>query len=174
MTRLCWTGVLAESTEICVLDETLRGIHVESTVHGNFGSCEYTLIADRGWHFQSLTVAVDDRSLRVDYDGIAWITDGATRRDLDGAREVDIAISPFSNSLPIRRLRLDIGQSADLITAYVTVPELAVVADPQRYTRLTDYEYRYESLDSDFTRTITVDEHGLVLSYPGLFIRTDG
>jgi uncharacterized protein len=172
--KLCWTGLAAESTETCVLDETVQGIHVKSTVHSNFGSCGYTLIADRDWQFQSLTVTVEDRSLRTEYDGVAWIADGAARPDLDAAREVDIAVTPLTNSLPIRRLGLDVGQSADIVTAYVAVPELTVVADPQRYTRLTDDQYRYQSLDSDFARTIIVDELGLVLSYPGLFVRTDG
>ena len=36
---------------------------------------------------------------------------------------------------------------------------------------LAGSEYLYESLDSDFTRTISVDRHGLVLHYPGLFVR---
>jgi hypothetical protein len=44
--------------------------------------------------------------------------------------------------------------------------------DPQRYTRLADHEYRYESRDSDFERVVTVDEHGLVVTYPGLFARS--
>lgn len=44
--------------------------------------------------------------------------------------------------------------------------------DPQRYTCLEPHKlYRYESLDSDFTRDITVDENDLVIEYPGLFRR---
>jgi uncharacterized protein len=85
---------------------------------------------------------------------------------------VDIAISPLSNTLPIRRLELAVGESAEITTAYVAVPDLTVVTDPQRYTRLADHEYRYESRDSNFKRVITVDEHGLVVTYPGLFVRS--
>jgi hypothetical protein len=57
------------------------------------------------------------------------------------------------------------------VTAYVSVPDLTVTTDPQRYTRLSDREYLYESRDSDFRRTVTVDQDGLVLDYPGLFER---
>lgn len=100
--------------------------------------------------------------------------DGELRPDLDGAREVDISVSPLSNTLPIRRLNLAVGESADIITAYLTLPDLTVTFDPQRYTRLSEREYLYESRDSDFRRTITVDDTGLVIDYPGLFERQEG
>ncbi len=66
-----------------------------------------------------------------------------------------------------------VGDSADLVTAYVTVPDLEVTADPQRYTRVSHHEYLYESLDSDFSSVVTVDDFGLVVNYPGLFERRD-
>ena len=45
----------------------------------------------------------------------------------------------------------------------------------QRYTKLdpAGRRYRYESVDSDFTRDIEVDEHALVVTYPGLFRRLE-
>jgi hypothetical protein len=55
--------------------------------------------------------------------------------------------------------------------AYVDFEELNVLPDAQRYTRLAEDLYRYESLDSDFTRDITVDASGFVVEYPGLFER---
>ena len=55
--------------------------------------------------------------------------------------------------------------------AYVDFEELTVLPDAQRYTRLDEDLYRYESLDSDFTRDLTVDAAGFVVEYPGLFER---
>jgi hypothetical protein len=47
-----------------------------------------------------------------------------------------------------------------------------MTTDPQRYTCLEPLKrYRYESIDSDFTRDIEVDRSGLVVTYPGLFRR---
>ena len=88
-----------------------------------------------------------------------------------GAIDVDLAMTPFTNTLPIRRLGLAVGAAADIIVVYVTFPDLAVSADPQRYTRLAERTYRFESLDGGFVRDIEVDEHGLVVTYPGLFRR---
>lgn len=95
----------------------------------------------------------------------------ASRADLAAAREVDISATPLTNTLPIRRLRLAVGDAADIITAYISVPELAVSPHPQRYTRIGPREYLYESRDSDFRRVVTVDDDGIVLDYPGLFAR---
>jgi hypothetical protein len=92
--------------------------------------------------------------------------------ELDGAIDVDVSATPFTNTLPIRRLDLAEGQSADIRAAYVSLPELTVKIDPQRYTCLErGRRYRYESLDSEFVREIVIDAEGLVVTYPGLFKR---
>ncbi|MEO9363797.1 MAG: putative glycolipid-binding domain-containing protein [Nitrososphaera sp.] len=61
----------------------------------------------------------------------------------------------------------------DILGAHL--PHLAVTADLQRYTCLEPGRlYRYESINNDnssFVRDIEVDEHGLVVTYPGLFKR---
>lgn len=173
MIVLSWDGLESDSTETCSVSESEHGIQVESTVHGAFGDCRYTLVADDHWQFRSLFLVLGSRSLRIKFDGTVWTVDGRKRRDLESAREVDIAVTPLTNTLPIRRLELTIGASVDITTAYVAVPELTVAADPQRYTRLTKHEYLYESRDSDFRRVLTVDEDGLVVTYPGLFARRD-
>ncbi len=111
-----------------------------------------------------------DRS--IDDDG-NWRKDGKQPLPhLNGAIDVDITATPFTNTLPIRRLGLEAGQSADIVVAYIDVPSLTVTADPQRYTCLEPMRrYRFESQGGDFVRDIEVDEHGLVVLYPGLFKR---
>lgn len=145
-----------------------------STVLGPFGELAYFLSVDAAWRFQNLELSVGDRSTSIRHEADGWTVDGRRRDDLQGAEEVDISATPLTNTLPIRRLRLEVGQHADIVTAYVSVPDLEVVPDPQRYTRLGMDRYLYESRDSDFTRTITVDEEGYVVRYPGLFLRLDG
>src|SRR3989442_276922 len=91
---------------------------------------------------------------------------------LDGALDVDLTATPFTNTLPIRRLGLAAGRTAEILTVYVRVPELSVEADRQRYTCLEPMRrYRFESVDGDFTRDLEEDAHGLVVVYPGLFRR---
>lgn len=92
---------------------------------------------------------------------------------LGGALDCDLGLSPMTNLMPI--LRHDLlagGGPVELTAAWVSVPDLAVVADGQRYTFVrADAEarvIRYEALDGTFTAEIAVDREGFVLDYPGI------
>lgn len=100
-----------------------------------------------------------------------WYDDtGVGRPELDGCVDVDIALTPFTNTLPIRRLGLAVGASADVRMVYVQLEHgLAVSTDDQHYTRLGADTYRFRS--GDFTADLTVDGDGVVTDYPGLFRR---
>lgn len=134
--------------------------------------------------------------LLADGEG-GWRTaEGAALPALAGCLDVDLTATPFTNTLPIRRLRLEVGEAAELAVAYVEVPSLRVSLDRQRYTRLrapaspppgepppgstgaapaAAGRYRFATLDERGTETfvadLPVDGAGLVLDYPGLFRR---
>jgi uncharacterized protein len=95
--------------------------------------------------------------------------------ELDGCIDVDISATPFTNTLPIRRLGLESGESEELMITYVRVPELLVGPERQRYgcleTQTDGGLYRFEALPSGFTAELPVDAEGLVIDYPGLFRR---
>jgi hypothetical protein len=112
------------------------------------------------------------RRLELTADGSgSWRVDGRAMTSLDGCLDVDLWPTPFTNSLPIRRLELRTGEAAEIRVAWVAAPELEVSARAQRYARVGATSFRFESLDDGFAVELTVDEHGLVLLYPGLFRR---
>src|SRR5215212_11344492 len=96
--------------------------------------------------------------------------------ELDGCIDVDISATPFTNTLPLRRLGLKPGESQELAVAYISVPELLIGPERQRYGCLEAQEEdgglsRFEALPSGFTVELPVDADGLVIDYPGLFRR---
>jgi uncharacterized protein len=95
--------------------------------------------------------------------------------ELEGCIDIDISATPFTNTLPIRRLGLKPDQSEELTVTYIRVPELLVGPERQRYGCLEDQAegglYRFEALPSGFTASLPVDADGLVIDYPGLFRR---
>lgn len=107
------------------------------------------------------------RFLRLHVRDQQWQVDEQEREDLTGCVDVDLSITPATNTLPIRRLRLAVGESAEVTAAWVRFPALSVEPLRQRYTRLAENRYRYESLESGFTAELTVDDQGLVTHYPG-------
>jgi uncharacterized protein len=172
-----WSGhgiqhlVLREAPERIVAEAA-----VLDTADGARFAARYRIVCDGAWRVRSVEAGLigDDRRIELASDGAGhWRDgDGRPRPDLDGAIDVDLPLTPFTNTLPIRRLALQAGQSADLRVVYIRLPEFEVTTDPQRYVCLEPRRrYRYESLDSDFVREIDVDADGLVVTYPGLFRR---
>ena len=84
--------------------------------------------------------------------------------DLFGAEDVDLEWTPATNTLAIRRLDLEVGQSAEVVAAHVAFPAHEVRRRRQRDTRLTATTYRYES--GDVTVDLIVDDQGVVQEYP--------
>jgi hypothetical protein len=137
----------------------------------------YTVRCDSRWRVRRVEVSFVDGgrglSLTADGEGRWFDESGAALPALDGCVDVDITATPLTNTLPIRRLALKQGESADIKVAYVTIPELRVTPDEQRYTCLeTDAaggRYRFEQVGSGFTAILQVDAEGLVEDYPELF-----
>jgi uncharacterized protein len=88
-----------------------------------------------------------------------------------GCLDVDLAFTPATNLLPLRRLGLAVGESREMTAAWVRFPDLSVEPLAQRYTRLDEHRVRYESLGGAFTAELEVDELGLVVTYPPLWER---
>jgi uncharacterized protein len=60
-----------------------------------------------------------------------WSNDSGIIPKLHGAIDVDITATPFTNTLPIRRLKLGEKQHADILVVYIKIPELSVDIDLQ-------------------------------------------
>lgn len=171
-----WSGrgvqhlVLTERAEAVVADAVCL------VADDGLFAARFRIRCDAAWRCRELLVEIvgEDRSLRLRGDGRGGWTDGAGAAlpALAGALDVDLPITPFTNTLPIRRLGLAAGASAELAVVYVRAPALSVALDHQRYTCLEPLRrYRYEAVDGSFTAEIDVDADGLVTHYPGLFRR---
>jgi len=104
-------------------------------------------------------------SLSVESRGV-WHSSGQELPEVRGCLDVDLAVTPATNTLPIRRLNLQVGSNASVVAAWIKFPELTVEPLSQRYARTTKNTYRYES-DTGFSSEIVVDDLGLVTTYPG-------
>jgi hypothetical protein len=138
----------------------------------------YRLSWDELWRLREADLVVaTERStaslnLRTDGHGRWRDGDGRAIDELDGCVDIDIWPTPFTNSFPVRREPLEVGERRQFRMAWVFAPELTVRPQPQAYTRLAERLYLFESLDgSGFKAELPVDEDGIVLDYPGLFRR---
>lgn len=175
-----WQDWQGRGLEHLVLSQTANGISADSaiiaTVDDRALAVRYRVFCDASWHVKKAeigVVGVDSNTQLVSDCAGNWI-DGAGKAltRLKGAIDIDISITPFTNTLPIRRLRPEKGRASEIIVVYLQLPALTITTDRQRYTCIEpDRRYLYESLDSDFTREIEIDHDGLVVTYPDLFRR---
>jgi hypothetical protein len=129
---------------------------------------------DDAWRTRSFGAAVGgtsgerDLTLLADRSG-SWRQDGEPAPELDGCTDVDIVSTVFTNTLPIRRLSLAVGASADIRAVWIDVPSLEVSVSNQRYSRLPPVKgvdrYEFLALDSSQTYLLTVDDDGVVVHY---------
>lgn len=151
------------------------GVEVDGVValhgDGDAGAARrlrYLLRCDAAWNVREVTLHApeDGASLVLHADAEGRWREASPR--LDGCIDVDLESVVFTNTLPIRRLSLPVGQSAVVDVAFVRLPSMSVVPVQQRYTRVAGDVYRYESLSSGFRADLRVDADGLVVDYPGL------
>jgi hypothetical protein len=138
----------------------------------------YRLHWNEAWQLRSADFSLAkggaSRSLSLHTDGKGNWQDGEGRLlvELDGCMDIDIWPTPFTNSFPIRRQPMAVGERRTFRMAWVCGPDLTVKPQPQAYTRVNDKVYLFENLDgSGFTAELPVDEDGIVLDYPELFRR---
>jgi uncharacterized protein len=182
-TDLVWEALDWPGLEHVIVSPDAAGFRAESQLvvgpPSGPASISYQLSCDAGWRVTGLTISLASAAgrrsldLSADTDG-HWQVNGKRKPELDGCIDVDFALTPLTNTLPIRRLTWSAGQSRDLDMAYVTA-ELTVRPARQRYTQLgQDAEkgiawYRYQS--GSFSADLTVDGDGYVTDYPELWRR---
>jgi hypothetical protein len=168
--------------EVCRIIEDESGIRLEGAVllvhDGGPWRIEYVIRCDRGWVTREVDLhatgsTAHEVSMRVDESGRWWVN-GAVRDDLQLCTDVDLGFTPSTNTLPIRRVHLELDRSATIQAAWVEFPSFSVQRVAQRYTRVGDVAYRYENLPTGFQADIAVDSMGLVTAYPPGWERVGG
>lgn len=133
---------------------------------------DYRVVCDEGWRTLYARVEgwVGDEAVRVEVaagpDG-RWRRDGEEVAAVRGCVDVDLAFSPSTNLLPIRRLGLAVGERAEATAAWLTFPALALEPLPQVYERVAEDLYRYESGGGAFRDEIRVNAAGFPVRYIG-------
>ena len=193
---LLWTRTDTPGAEQVTFDDrrglTARGVQV--AVDPVPYACRYELYTDETWATARFEATAEgagwSRTVRLERAAGRWRVVTAEQGDLDaalraaglsrsapppgiedadtlsGAFDVDLAGSPLTNTLPLRRLGM---VDFTITAAWVLLPSLAVVASEQAYTVVGDNRVRYAS--GDFSADLDLDGHQFVVHYPGLATR---
>jgi hypothetical protein len=160
-----------QAAEWCRLVESRAGIDLSGSVSGAIDGTpfriDYAIACGADWLTRSARITrwlgAARQQFDIGCDAGRWTIDGVAAPALDGATDIDLGFSPSTNTLPIRRLALAVGESADIRTAWLRFPDFDIVRGEQRYTRTAERLYRYES--GTYAADIAIDEAGLVTDY---------
>ena len=175
-----WRRQDGASLDYCSLFQTEEGFDLEGTVLTTFEvkphQVHYSVSCDSRWRTLRVKAEVEGAGearkleLKVDIDQ-RWWRGNETVTEVQGCTDVDLGVTPTTNTLPIRRLQLAEGQRVDLAAAWVRFPELTVEPLEQSYTRLSEKTYLYESRGGRYSSELEVDRFGLVKTYAGGWTR---
>lgn len=135
---------------------------------------DYKVICDPSWRTLSAKVegwvgnTLISIQIRTDVDQHWWVNE-SEEPSVMGCIDLDLNFSPSTNLLPIRRLNLVVGETADLKAAWLRFPSFRLETLAQRYSRLSEVDYRYESAGGQFVTDLKVDRSGFVVDYPGVW-----
>ena len=178
-TEILWEQLIDKGLEHLILQQDEQ-IQADGLVVGMLENVayriQYQIICDANWNTERVSVKdlLSGKEFTVTKNGNDWLdAQDHVIEALQGCVDVDVRVTPFTNTLPIKRLNLKPGESQEITVVYVAAPELILSAFEQRYTCLSKDEnggvYRYESISSGFTSDLRVDMDGLVVDFPGIF-----
>ncbi|MDQ3985225.1 MAG: putative glycolipid-binding domain-containing protein [Actinomycetota bacterium] len=193
-----WRGLDSQRWEVAHFKLNQQGVAARGTQIGTEPvryRMDYELDARGGFVTRQLNARAEgegwSRRLVLQHDGRgAWTCDveasgqvdldtpAAERGVLDEltvARDCDLGFSPATNLMPIRRHRLNLEDgAADIVVAWVSVPDLKLYAYAQRYEsirRTTDgslVRFIDRGLSEGFVANLRLDADGLIELYPDL------
>lgn len=179
--NILWTGREYYSLENCLVDINEAGVDINSVIVGKYEGhiyrVDYRIKTNPEWETQFVQVNCRhgnrEHLHRLRSDGAGhWKIGNEPAPEFEGCLYVDIAVTPFTNTLPINRLQLAEKASKEVCVIYFDLLNNEIRPVKQLYKRLNGSQYHYENIPNDFEADITVDEHGFVVDYPVLFSRT--
>lgn len=152
-----------------------HGIAVGKTDRGVPFAMEYDVVLTKDWDVKEVSIKslLDERIIKIVHKGDQWYDcESKHLAKFEGVELVDISISPFTNTLPIKRLQFEGKKPQKVDIIYFDENRFSLSRLQQIYSKIDEQTYRYEDIIlPDFVSDITVDDEGLVTDFPKMFKR---
>lgn len=99
-----------------------------------------------------------------------WSVNGTPIPDVTGAKDIHLSFTPATMTLPIRRLKLDVGDEEKILVASLDLEDEKL--KPLHFVIRHTANDKYECFNAEraVTSQLTVDSHGIVQSHTGHWI----
>lgn len=100
-------------------------------------------------------------------DANGWTLDGVAQPELAQLVDLDLGFTPATNLQQLRRVRIGVGEAADIKVVWFDVGAERLVELPQSYRRLDESRYAYRGFS--YAATLEMAASGFVRLYPELW-----
>lgn len=173
-----WRALEHEGEDTCRLARVDHGWllvgHARFRDPDGFAALDYVVRCDPGWHTLGADIAGKhgprDILLRVDCNAGDWLLNGEAQPQVQGARDIDLAFTPATNLMPLRRLRGQDAPRLQIRTAWLRYPNCDMRPLDQSYDASGSAELvSYAAAQTGFATQLCTDPSGFVTLYPGLW-----
>ncbi|RWZ60556.1 hypothetical protein EQV77_04470 [Halobacillus fulvus] len=177
MKKVVWVNEESAGSEYIEVVKTHHGIEANGniilTTEKDAFKIDYHMLLDSDWKVKRLEVNQGKASsftLHSNGKG-TWCSSLREEWDTEGIIDLDLSITPFSNSLPINRFKWKPHHSRRLHVLFIDGLSLDIRVREQVYTYLGRNEFgrQFNYRCEDYETVLTVDEDGFVTDYPGVF-----
>lgn len=155
---------IIEGTSVGVEDDAPWSIH-------------YKIELTSTWHVRHAVVtdyAGNKLEIQVS-ETASWTINGKTRSEFQGCLDLDFEASAVTNTIPVHRLALQVGERGESKAVYIRTIGLAVEQLDQTYKRLPDDNgellFDYQTPRFGYHDTLRFGRDGLAATYPGIGVR---
>lgn len=99
-----------------------------------------------------------------------WLLNGTPATAVEEAEDIDLGFTPATLTLPIRRLKLSIGDDAEIMVARLDLENDRLTPLNLVLRRTADKEYECLNADTGKTSHLVVDGHGIIQRFTGHWI----
>lgn len=173
-----WRALDREGDDKCRLSRADHGWlligHARFRDAEGFAALDYVVRCNESWHTLGADIAGlhDGRDVRLQVlrENGAWVLNGEPQPRVGEAADIDLAFTPATNLMPMRRLAVQQNDTLEIRAAWLDYPDTALKPLDQIYRRTGICgQVAYQARQTVFITELEIDLSGFVTHYPGLW-----
>lgn len=178
VTTMHWRALDREGDDKCRLARTDHGWilvgHARFRDMNGFAALDYIVRCNEDWQTLSVDVAGEHGPLTVSIQIVnnagSWLLNEELQAEVEGAGDIDLAFTPATNLMPLRRLLALEGVGLSVQAARLDYPKTVLRPLDQVYNRTrANGIVSYRAAQTGFETQLSVDGSGFVIRYPDLW-----
>jgi hypothetical protein len=178
MQSIMWRRIDVVGMEVCAVCQAGTNATISGTALYADGETptrlEYSVTCTANWECSAAQVDrwVGADRMKIDLRRLADGTWAANGDNVDGVKDlldIDLGFTPATNTNAIKRLNLSVGECSEFTAVWLDDETWTFKPLKQRYERISDFIYKYVSVDSGYQAELTVNAFGIVREYPELW-----